>query len=79
MVDQDGWGRVPLTISGRYDRPHLSYNVAVLGQKAREVVTGKLQEKLREHTGAEAEKSLTKPAAELINSALKELLRPTKD
>ncbi len=79
MVDQDGWGRVPLTISGRYDRPHLSYNVAVLGQKAREVVTGKLQEKLREHTGAEAAESLTRPAAELINSALKELLRPTKD
>jgi|GEM_PF-1321240 len=79
MVSQDGWGRVPLTISGRYDRPQLSYNMTVVGQKASEVVTRKLQEKLQKHTGDETAEPLVKPAADLLNSALKELLGPVKE
>jgi len=79
MVEHDGWGRVPLTISGRYDRPQLSYNMAVLGQKASEVVTRKLQERLQKHTGDNTTEPLAKPAADLIYSALKELLGPVKD
>ena len=76
LVEKDGWGRVPLLISGRYDRPSLGYNLTVLGHKAAEKVTERLQGKLEEKAGSQAAESLAKPAAELINSALKGLLNP---
>ena len=76
MVDEEGWARVPLRVSGRYDRPQLTYNVDVLGRKVGDVLTKKLQEKLDENQNAETGDMLKTPAAELINSALKELLAP---
>ncbi|MCD6527342.1 MAG: AsmA family protein [Desulfuromonas sp.] len=71
LSDEEGWGKVPLIISGRYDKPAFAFDVAALGKTATRKATSKLQKKLEEKLGPEAGTILSEPGAELIDSALK--------
>lgn len=74
LSDDDGWGAVPLRISGRHDKPRFAFDLAAIGRTATQQVTKKIQKKIQEKMGTDAGNVLSEPGSELINSTLEGLL-----
>jgi AsmA protein len=74
LIDEDGWGQVPLKVAGSLSRPKITFDSAELQQRAiervKEEVTEKLLEKLLPDAKSEEQQE---PARQLLDQTLDKL------
>ena len=71
LQNKQGWGLLPLQVTGTIDSPAISINLTKVGQTAVIHAGETLKETLKEKLGDEAGAVLSKPGVELIESAIK--------